>query len=86
MFSMFLLAATTAAAVADAAAVPTTPLGTLYAYGSGISGLPLIYSDGRWNAVIWLSLLTRGPGSAILGWGVPTFATTATNLSCKLLT
>lgn len=24
-----------------------TPIGSLYAYGSGISGLPVIYSDGR---------------------------------------
>jgi hypothetical protein len=24
-----------------------TPIGSLYAYGSGISGLPVIYSDGK---------------------------------------
>jgi len=24
-----------------------TPIGSLYAYGSGISGLPVIYSDGN---------------------------------------
>jgi hypothetical protein len=24
-----------------------TPIGSLYAYGSGISGLPIIYSDGK---------------------------------------
>ena len=25
----------------------TTPLGSLYAYGSGLDGLPVIYSDGE---------------------------------------
>ncbi|KAI7281257.1 hypothetical protein KC345_g4267 [Hortaea werneckii] len=42
-----------------------TPLGSLYAYGSGISGLPIIYSD----------------GIAVLGWGQPAVATIATNLT-----
>ncbi|RMZ00630.1 hypothetical protein D0860_07917 [Hortaea werneckii] len=43
----------------------TTPLGSLYAYGSGISGLPIISSD----------------GVAVLGWGQPAVATIATNLT-----
>lgn len=29
-----------------------TPLGSLYAYGSGLSGLPVIYSDGERIALI----------------------------------
>lgn len=34
---------------ANAADAPpgSTPLGSLYAYGKGISGLPLMYSDGK---------------------------------------
>ncbi|KAI6788565.1 hypothetical protein KC360_g8510 [Hortaea werneckii] len=42
-----------------------TPLGSLYAYGSGIDGLPVISSD----------------GIAVIGWGQPAVATTATNLT-----
>ncbi|RMY82569.1 hypothetical protein D0862_11971 [Hortaea werneckii] len=45
----------------------TTPLGSLYAYGNDISGLPVISSD----------------GVAVLGWGQPAVATIATNLTCK---
>lgn len=34
--------------LAMANAVPSsTPVGSFYAYGSGISGLPLFYSDGE---------------------------------------
>ncbi|GAB7322422.1 hypothetical protein MBLNU13_g03370t2 [Cladosporium sp. NU13] len=42
-----------------------TPIGSLYAYGSGISGLPVIYSDGL----------------ALLGWGRPSIASVATNVT-----
>ncbi|KAM0724315.1 hypothetical protein Q7P37_000197 [Cladosporium fusiforme] len=56
-----------AAALVNAADEPpsSTPLGSLYAYGTGIDGLPIIYSD----------------GVAVLGWGVPSFADVATNVS-----
>ena len=33
-----------------------TPIGSLYAYGSGISGLPVIYSDGRTSSLLLLIL------------------------------
>lgn len=33
-----------------------TPIGSLYAYGSGISGLPVIYSDGTTSSPLLLIL------------------------------
>ena len=65
----------------------TTPLGSLYAYGSGISGLPIIYSDGEFRCnecrFAWSSVLIITLGVAVLGWGQPAVATVATNLTCK---
>lgn len=46
-FVMASIAWAIAFSLAVANAVPaSTPLGSLYAYGSGISGLPIFYSDG----------------------------------------
>lgn len=63
----------------------STPVGSLYAYGSGLSGLPVIYSDGQTldSTLENSSSLTHSPGVAVLGWGQPSIATIATNLTCK---
>jgi len=60
----------------------STPVGSLYAYGKGISGLPLIYSDGKY---IYCDLvnprLTIQPDALLLGWGEPAYAHQSTNLT-----
>ena len=65
----------------------TTPLGSLYAYGSGISGLPTISSDGEYRCnercLARSAVLIIPSGVAVLGWGQPAVATIATNLTCK---
>lgn len=76
-----------AAAIVNAADEPpsSTPLGSLYAYGTGIDGLPIIYSDGELypTPLACCLSLTPSSGVAILGWGVPPFADVATNVSCE---
>lgn len=49
LFSAHIASFALALGLVAAADVPTegTPLGSLYAYGSGLSGLPVIYSDGK---------------------------------------
>lgn len=44
--------ALTVALAGSGVSAQSTPLGTLYGYGSGISGLPLFYSDGKLVAAI----------------------------------
>ena len=65
----------------------STPVGSLYAYGSGLSGLPVIYSDGEIvdYTLEGGALLTYPPGVAVLGWGQPSIATVATNLTCECI-
>ena len=62
-----------------------TPIGSLYAYGSGISGLPVIYSDGKISSPLLMisALLTRPTGFALLGWGRPSIASVVTNVTCE---
>lgn len=55
LFSAHVASFALALGLVAAADIPTegTPVGTLYAYGSGLSGLPVIYSDGERVALIF---------------------------------
>lgn len=65
------------------------PVGSLFAYGKNVSGLPLIYADGRSSGMdgLWFYQLTNGvTGVALLGYGHPKGVSAAVNVSCEYCT
>ena len=65
-----------------------TPVGSLYAYGANISGLPLFYGDGQYlhqttTTNPFPASTDTIPGMAYLGNGHPESISTAANLTCS---